>query len=115
MAIVRSIDNNNDFNFGNGRSDYVDNEIALRQNIITRLQEYKRDCFFDKNAGLDYDYYLSNKNTKDSLLKEVRYVILQTDDVMKINSINFSIVDRDILIVATISSIYGIIDINLNI
>lgn len=115
MAIVRSIDNNNDFNFGNGRSDYVDNEIALRQNIITRLQEYKKDCFFDKNAGLDYDYYLSNKNTKDSLLKEVRYVILQTDDVMKINSINFSIVDRNILIVATISSIYGIIDINLNI
>jgi hypothetical protein len=115
MAIVRSIDNNNDFNFGNGRSDYVDNEIALRQNIITRLQEYKKDCFFDKNAGLDYDYYLSNKNTKDSLLKEVRYVILQTDDVMKINSINFSIVDRNILIVATISSIYGTIDINLNI
>ena len=113
MAVIRSIDSNNDFNFGNGKSDYVEEELALKQNILTRLQEYKKDCFFDIDAGINYDYYLSSKNTQDALLKEIRYAILQTEDVMGIKSITSNIVNREILIIAQIYSIYGVFDISL--
>lgn len=107
--IIRANDSLNDWKYGRGRADYLKDEDALKQNLKTRIASWKRDCFFDLDAGIDYNNYL-DIGTKYFLDLNVKQVILQTPDVIKINSYESTIVDRDLTITANIYTIYGNID-----
>lgn len=83
--IVRSIDVDNDWNFGKGKNDYLKNNKAIEQSIKTRLQSFLGDCFFSLDAGIDWFNLLGSKN-KAKLELDVRAVIMNTDGVTKLIS-----------------------------
>lgn len=112
MAIVRSLDEDGDFTFGKGRSNYIESENALRQNVVTRLKQYKNNWEFDKTLGIDYDYFLSTKQSRRSLEDQIRIMILSTPDVRRIIDLSVTVNEREMTLKATISSIYGTFDIN---
>jgi len=51
---IRSLDINGDWNYGKGFSSLSQNSNAIKLNIITKLQEWKRDCFNGLNQGIDW-------------------------------------------------------------
>jgi hypothetical protein len=107
--IIRRNDDNGDWQYGRGKADYLKDEDALKQNLKTRLASWLRDCFFDLNAGVDYNNYL-DIGSKSFLDLNVKQVILQTADVIKINTYESTIEERELTITANIYTIYGNID-----
>ena len=107
--LIRKNDENNEWIFGRGRNDYIKNEDALKQNLKTRILSWKNDCFFDLQAGVDWNNYL-DIGTKFFLDQNVKQVILQTPDVIKINSYESVLSDRNLTITTNIYTIYGSIN-----
>jgi hypothetical protein len=91
--IVRSIDAENDWNFGKGKNDYKSANDAIAQNIKTRLQSFLGDCFFDIAAGIDWFNLLGSKNQL-ALSLEINAVILNTENVTGIKQLFVSLTDR---------------------
>ena len=115
MATIRVLDANGDFTFGNNKGNYISGAIALQQNVTTRLMEYTEDCFFDKDSGINYDYFLTTKNNQNNLRNAVKLTILQTEDVREVVALYINVENRNMVIKATITSIYGIFDIAVNV
>ena len=91
--IFRGLDTNNDWLFGKGRSDYLQNQDAISANIATRLRSWRGDCFFATAEGVDYINFL-DIGTQNLLDNDVRRVILQTEGVLRITSYT-STIGRD--------------------
>lgn len=88
--ITRSIDTNGDWNFGNGKGDYLEENTALTQNIKTRLKSFLGDCFFDTEAGVDWFNFLGSKNLS-GLKLAVGGVIINTVGVIELIDLSFSL------------------------
>ena len=104
---VRALDINHDFTFGKGIQDYLINQFEIIQNIETRLLSFVNDCYFDMEAGIDWRRLLGRKNTEDEIVLSCRSVILETDDVVKVNDISASVANRQIIIQYNIDTIYS--------
>lgn len=83
----RSIDTNNDWNFGKGKQSYIKDNDALMLNLQTRLNSFLNDCFFAVEDGLDWFNLLGSKD-RETLLSSVRKIIIETDGIIKINSVD---------------------------
>lgn len=83
---IRKVDENNDWQFGKGLSDYARDELAIDLNIKTRLQSWVNDCFFDLGAGVDWANRL-DVGQVDSLRDEIKDVILKSFGVLTINRV----------------------------
>ena len=84
---VRSIDANNDWEKGKGKSNYKTGVLACAQNIKTNLQSFLGDCFFQTDAGIDWFNHLGGKNQLQ-LKVDVSATILKTPDVILIEELN---------------------------
>ncbi len=105
--ITRSIDSDNDWNFGNGKSHYLSDNASLAQNIKTRLQSFIGDCFFDLGAGIDWFLYLGSKNLS-GLKLAIGGVITSTLGVDKLEELSFSLDDkRQLLIQYRVTSVWS--------
>ena len=103
---VRQIDTENDWTFGSGISNYKRNSDEIRQNIKTRLQMWKDNCFFALKNGVDYNRYLTG--TSNKLLEEdVRRVIIQTIGVAELKDIQVIVKDRKLELSYTVTDIYS--------
>jgi len=105
--ITRSIDSNNDWNFGKGKSDYLSGVNAVAQNLQTRLQCFLGDCFFDLTAGIDWWNLLGSKRELDLRLA-IASIILNTEDVNGL--IELTPVKNDLRNVTfqyTVTTVYG--------
>ena len=91
--IVRGLDDKHDWLFGNGKQDYRVNEKAIEQDCKTRLLSFLGDCFFDTTAGIDW-WNLLGRGTEEQLLTAIRGVILNTEGVKGINSVEIEVDDR---------------------
>lgn len=60
--IVRALDVNGDWTFGAGLNNYKRANLAIAQNIQTRVSSFIGNCFFDMGAGIDWFTFLSGKN-----------------------------------------------------
>lgn len=105
--IFRNLDENGDFTFGRGKSNYVSGVQAIGLNIKTRLLSWVGDCFFDLNAGVDWTNRLSLKNQKRILDAEIRRVILQSYGVTGITSYNSELNGRDFSATYKVNTIYS--------
>lgn len=107
--IIRAIDINGDWTFGKGKSSYKNNELALRQDVETRLQEWKGDCFFDNDAGVDWKNRLAKRSQLAPLRDEVRAVILKSDGVVEVVNLdfNFDSTSRGLTLNYSIKTIYS--------
>jgi len=83
--IFRNLTSDNDWTFGKGLQNFTTNLDAIKLNIKTRLQEWRGDCFYSPESGVDYNNLLEI-GTKPLLDSDVKRVILQSEGVLKITS-----------------------------
>ena len=108
MATVRALDADHDFVFGRGLQSYKSDLDALKQSVQTRLMQWKNNCFFAMDEGVDYANEL-DIGTKGALDLDIKRVILQTADVLRIDNYS-STLDTDsraLSISCEIQSKYG--------
>lgn len=107
--IIRAIDDDSDWTFGKGKSSYKNNELALNQDVKTRLQEWKGDCFFDNDAGVDWKNRLAKRSQVAPLRDEVRTVILKSDGVVEVVNLdfNFDSISRNLTLNYSVKTIYS--------
>ena len=109
---MRNITDKGDWCFGNNLQDYGDNLLSTRNNIKTRLQSVKYDCFFDLTSGIDWFNILSNKGqyAKEVVEINVRLCILQSLYVTELTDLKIiPNEDRSLKLEYTINTIFGII------
>lgn len=105
--IFNNLDSNGDWTFGRGIGDYVDLNAAIGLNIRTRLYSWVGDCFFDKNAGIDWKNRLGTKNQQALLEAELRRVILQSFGVTGLVSVSTQLNDRLFTASYSVNTIYS--------
>lgn len=88
--MVRALDDNWDWTFGQGVANYLHNDDEIVQNVQTRLKSFKNDYFLNLEAGLDWWTLLSTKNS--NLVQEIKNTIILTNGVLRVN--NVSIVEN---------------------
>ena len=82
---IRRIDSEGDWDYGHSMSSYyVDNAQSVGLNIVTRLREWYRDCFFAMDKGIDYPTRLGSFNQKENLDTDIQSIILNSTDVVDI-------------------------------
>lgn len=77
---VRALDIDHDWTFGAGKSNYVQANAAVVQNINTRLSSFVGNCFFDLGMGIDWFNLLGYKDQL-ALDLAVSTMILKTPEV----------------------------------
>lgn len=93
--IIRNLDANGDWTFGQGKQNYLNGNPAIGLNVVTRLRSWVGDCFFDTLAGIDWTNRLGSKNQQRLLEADLRRIILTSYGVVGINSLSFSLNGRD--------------------
>lgn len=104
--LFRALDSSDDWTFGKGKQNLLTGKDAMMLNLKTRLKEWRNDCFFNLDAGVDYNNLL-DIGTKDLLDKDIIVCILGSDSVIRIDSYTSTIVDRTLNIEATLLTAYG--------
>lgn len=107
MTSIRALDNNGDWDFGRGLSSYKRRQDAIIQNLQTKLKEWKFDCFFAQNSGVDYNNRLSKTNQKPLLDQEIKRIIVKTEGVLSLNSFDSNVVNRAYKATFNITTIYS--------
>lgn len=105
--IVRALDSDGDWTFGQGIKNYLVNLDAIGQLIKTRLRSYLANCFFDLNAGIDWDLRLSQKNQQELLKSDTYKIIKDTDGVLGILSHELTVANRRATIKTVVQTVYG--------
>lgn len=110
---TRALDTTGDWSFGRGLQSYVTEKNALKQDISTRLKQWKGDCYFALNDGVDWNNYL-DIGTKELLDLDIKRVILQTGGVLRIatysSTLNHS--TRGVSIESNIDTVFGTVTLN---
>ena len=106
--IIRKIDNENDWLFGHGLSDYALDQAGIEENVKTRLQSWVGDCFFALQDGVDWRSRL-DVGQKSNLLNELKTEILQSEGVVAVLSItgNFDGRSRVFSVAAVVQTIFS--------
>lgn len=103
---TRALDQNSDYSFGKGKSNYLKKSDEIKQNISTRINSWVGDCFFALDEGVDWNTYLENGNAK-LLGEDIQRVIVQTYGVGRLESFSYSLEDRIFKAEYTIIDIYS--------
>jgi len=106
--IIRNIDVNGDWIYGKGKNDYMRDLNALKVDLITRLKQWKFDCFFAVDEGIDYKNFL-DRGTQIFLDNDIKRVTLQTDGVLRMDTFESTIEldERIYQAEMNIATIYG--------
>lgn len=105
---VRALDSLGDWQWGKGLQSYLKDADALKQSVMTRLRQWRNNCFFAMTEGVDWANEL-DIGTKLALDLDIKRTILQTSGVLRISEYT-STLDTDtraLSIVAHLDTIYG--------
>lgn len=105
--IFRALDDNHDWMWGKGKSDFLTVNAAIGANIKTRLLSWVGDCFFDQNAGIDWWNRLGSKNQRALLELDLKRVILQSEGVTGIVSFDTNLTGRRFTASYVVSTVYS--------
>lgn len=90
---VRALNNDHDWLFGAGKTNYFYANAAIAQNINTRLNAVLGNCFFDLGAGIDWFNLLGAKSQR-ALNLAISTTILNTAEVTGILQLSSSLNSR---------------------
>lgn len=90
MSLVRALDSNGDWTFGAGLNNYKQANLAVQQNVQTRISSFIGNCFFDLGAGINWYSFLSGKDSL-GLSLALAAVILNTPDVLGLLQLSFNV------------------------
>lgn len=107
--LIRALDATGDWTFGQGTESYLYGELAIGENIKTRILSFLNNCYFDTGAGIDWFTYFGLPGKQQITLLSIRAVILQSYGVVKINSLNVNMNEnqRSAIITYNIATIYS--------
>lgn len=80
--------------FGHSFADYRKEQNQISQDIYTSLREFKYDCFFALENGIDWYVRLGSKNQKELLDEDVYNTILNRQGVLNVFDFDSSVNDR---------------------
>ena len=86
--LIRNVNKNWDWQFGNSKTNYVRDEYAVILDIQMRIKEWYGDCFFALQNGIPWRERLSRHNQKELLDNDLITRIQGTDGVL--NVMNFA-------------------------
>ena len=92
--IFRNLDQNGDWTFGHGKSNYATGNLAVGLNLKTRLLSWVGDCFFDMKAGIDWTNRLGSKNQQTLLAADIQRITQQSFGITSITSFNARLAAR---------------------
>ena len=106
--IIRTIDQDGDWTFGNGIGSYRRNLLALTQDLETRLKEWVGDCFFNVEGGIDW-YNRIGSNNRRELQQDIKVLILQTEGITGVInlSLDYKSTSRNLNLTYSITTIYS--------
>lgn len=106
--IIRAIDVNGDWLYGQGLNNFKRGIPALEENISTRLYSVLGDCFFAQYAGIDWFNFIGSKNEL-ALNLAISALLLNTENVTGINqlSINLNHQTRQFFINYSVNSVFS--------
>ena len=81
-----------DWIFGKGKSDYLQDDAAIAYDIATQLRTFRGECFFDADVGVPWFSILGQKN-QDLIMLEIKKVILGVDGVTDVTDVRFTLSD----------------------
>ena len=91
---IRNNDNSNDWLFGHSKSDYITGNAGVALNIKTKINEWKRDCFFNLQAGIDWRTRLGSKNQRQLLDTDIQNIITSIPEVLALTAFESFVNDR---------------------
>lgn len=97
--ITRAIKNNQDSSrrvwvFCRGLSAYKKEQKSIEQDIKSALLEFKYDCFFALQNGIDWKTRLGAKNQKELLDDDIQEVIQNRFGVISVQNFQSNVLDR---------------------
>ena len=93
-AIRKDEDNYSEWVFGHSQSDYKGGLAQIVQDIYTALYEWKYDCFFALENGIDWYTRLGFKGQKDLLDRDIQTVIENRTGVLNLSNFNSTLEER---------------------
>lgn len=114
LVIVRAIDSEGDWTFGQSLNNYLQGNLAIAQTIDTRLSSVLGNCFFDLQTGIDWFNLLGSIEGQTALNLSISTTILNTPGVTGIlqlsislsNARNFSVTYQVQTVYSTVSSTF---------
>lgn len=108
---VRAVEKNSsgsvEWRLGQGYTTYIDAQKAIEQDIYCALNEFKFDCFWDLNSGIDWRSRLGLKNQKQLLDNDVIEVIKSREGVLDVQDFVSYVNDRVYSCQCTVYTIYS--------
>ncbi|WP_047236638.1 hypothetical protein [Chromobacterium subtsugae] len=109
----RKLDANGDYVIGSGADFYANEVAAVAQAVVTRLRLWRAEWFLDTSDGTPWLQDALGQAGKTAIDAALRARILATPGVTEITAYGsqFAGNSRELAISATISTIYGVINI----
>lgn len=96
--LVRAIRKDNqgfsEWLFGHSFADYRTGQNQIAQDIYTALYEWKYDCFFALENGIDWYTRLGSKGQKELLDQDIINVIQSREGVLSVFEFDSNVVER---------------------
>lgn len=111
--LFRALDASGDWVFGKGINSFTTDREAMILNLKTRIKQWKGECFFAPEDGVDWNNFLGI-GTKDLLDSDLLRVIIQSDGVIRVDAYT-SVLTRDtrnLMVQATLFTIYGNVELS---
>lgn len=104
--IFRNLDENGDWQFGQGMDNYSVQTKAIGLNIKTRILSWVGDCFFDLGAGIDWINRLGFKNRRALLENDLKTIILKSYGVVGLVKFSTELNGRNFVANYTVNTIF---------
>ena len=106
--IFRALDMDGDWTFGKGISGFLIGKDALSANLVTITKEWKGECFFALQDGIDWNNFL-DIGTKTLLDADLQRNWLKSYGVLRIDlyTSTLDITTRQLTVKASLFTIYG--------
>lgn len=96
-----------EWDFGHGFSSYKNEVNEIAQDIETALYEFKYNCFFDLESGIDWVTRLGKKGQKDLLDTDIQNIIINRYGVLGIDNFESILLGRTYSCSCTVYHIFS--------
>jgi len=96
-----------EWDFGHGFSSYKQGQAEVAQDVETALYEFKYNCFFALQNGIDWVTRMGKKNQKVLIDNDVQNTILNRYGVLGIENFESNVLGRTYICACRIYTIYS--------
>lgn len=93
-SIIKDNEGYEEWLFGHSLADYRTKQNQIMQDVYTALYEWKYDCFFALENGIDWYTRLGSKNQRELLDQDILDTIQNRSGVLSVLDFNSSLVGR---------------------